>query len=131
VWETLKKVDTFRYITRGVLGIRPLQPVPAQLAAGDVVRIRLLFFHVLPGWTHEIRIVSVDEERHRIETAERGGSIRTWNHVITVDPGEPGHTRYTDALEIDAGPLTALVRGYARVFYRYRQWRWRRLARTL
>ncbi len=131
VWAALKRVDTLRYITRGLLGFRPLGSVPDELGPGDVVRVRLLFFHVLPAWTHEIRIVAVDEEARRIETTEHGGSVKTWNHVLSVDPAGPGRTRYGDTIEIDAGPLTRLVCAYARLFYRYRQWRWRRLARTL
>jgi ligand-binding SRPBCC domain-containing protein len=131
VWETVKKVDTLRYLTRGVLGFRPLGAVPDRLQAGDVIRVRLIFIHVLPGWSHEIRIVKLDEEGRRIETAEGGGAVRTWNHVIAVDPAGDGRTRYSDRIEIGAGPLTPLVAGYAHLFYRYRQRRWRRLARTL
>jgi hypothetical protein len=130
VWEAVQKVDTLRYVTHGLLGFRPLDPIPARLSEGDVVRVRLLFFHFVPAWKHEIRIVHVDERERRIETAERGGAIRTWNHVITVEPAPPG-TRYTDAIEIDAGIMTPLVEAYAKLFYRYRQRRWRRLAKSL
>jgi ligand-binding SRPBCC domain-containing protein len=129
VWETLKKVDTLRYITRGLLGFRPLAPVSDDLGPGDVIRIRLLFFHVIPGWTHEIRISEIDEEGRRIETTEHGGAVKTWNHRLTVEPA--GRSRYTDRIEIEAGAMTRLVWAYANLFYRYRQWRWRRLARTL
>ena len=125
----MKKVETLQYITRGLLGFRPLGPIPAELAAGDVVRVRLLFFHVIPAWAHEIRIVSVDEPGRRIETAEGGGAVKTWNHVITVEPAGTGRTRYTDAIEIEAGALTPLIRGYAHAFYRYRQRRWRQMLR--
>jgi ligand-binding SRPBCC domain-containing protein len=131
VWETVQKVDTLRYITRGLLGFRPLSPVHDGLAEGDVIRIRLLFFHVLPAWKHEIRIVRVDEEARRIETAEHGGAVKTWNHRISVDPTGGGNTYYTDRIEVDAGLLTPLIWAYAQLFYRYRQRRWRKLARTL
>ena len=131
VWETLKQVDTLRYITRGLLAFRPLGPVPDTLRAGEVVRVRLLFFHVVPAWAHEIRIVSVDEEARAIETREHGGGVKRWDHRLTVEPAGAGRSRYTDRIEIDAGATTRLVCAYANLFYRYRQWRWRRLARTL
>jgi ligand-binding SRPBCC domain-containing protein len=131
VWETLKKIDTLRYITRGLLGFRLLAPVSEDLGPGDVVRVRLLFFHVFPAWTHEIRISRVDEAERWIETTEHGGAVKTWNHRLSVEPADGDRTRYTDRIEIDAGPLTRLVWAYANLFYRYRQWRWRRLARTL
>ena len=123
-------MDTLRYITRGLLGFRPLAPVPDHVGAGDVIRVRLLFFHLLPGWAHEIRIVSLDQDSRRIDTAEHGGAVKKWNHAITVEPSRGG-TRYTDEIDIDAGPLTPLIWAYAHLFYRYRQLRWRRLARTL
>jgi ligand-binding SRPBCC domain-containing protein len=131
VWEALKELDTLRYITRGLLAFRPLGPIPDGLAAGDVVRVRLLFFHVIPAWVHEIRIVTVDEQARRIETNEHGGGVKTWNHRLTVEAEDGGRTLYTDRIEIEAGPMTRLVWAYAHLFYRYRQWRWRRLARTL
>jgi ligand-binding SRPBCC domain-containing protein len=131
VWETLKKVDTLRYITRGLLGFRPLGPVSDDLGPGDVIRVRLLFFHVIPAWTHEIRISEIDEEGRRIETTEHGGAVKTWNHRLTVESAGAGRSRYTDRIEIEAGAMTRLVWTYANLFYRYRQWRWRRLARTL
>jgi hypothetical protein len=41
--------------------------------------------------------------------------------------GEEGTTHYTDQVEIQAGLLTPLVWALASIFYRYRQFRWRRL----
>jgi ligand-binding SRPBCC domain-containing protein len=131
VWETVQKVDTLRYITRGLLGFRPLGPVHDGLGEGDVIRVRLMFFHVLPANAHEIRIVRVDEEAHCIETDEHGGAVKTWRHRISVDPHGEGRSYYTDRIEIGAGPLTPLIWAYAQLFYRYRQWRWRKLARRI
>jgi hypothetical protein len=131
VWEAVKQVDTLRYVTRGLLGFRSLGPIPQALAPGDVLRVRLVFFHVIPAWTHEIRILAADDEAQRIETTEHGGAVRKWNHVITVEPAREDRTRYTDTIEIEAGPVTPIVWAYANLFYRYRQRRWRRLAQTL
>jgi hypothetical protein len=36
-----------------------------------------------------------------------------------------------DRIEIDAGVMTPLVAGFAAIFYRYRQRRWRALAPVL
>jgi ligand-binding SRPBCC domain-containing protein len=129
-FETVKKPDTLAYITRGLLGFRPLNEIPADWGEGLVVRIRLYFFHVVPAWRHEIEIVRLDEAARVIETQERGGPVRNWNHRISVAPSANG-TRYSDEIEIRAGPLTPLVWLYAQLFYRYRQHRWRKLARTL
>jgi hypothetical protein len=130
-WETVKKPETFRYIVRGVLGVRELDEVPEDWGEGLTVRVRLFFFHVIPAWRHEIRIVRVDEASHEIYTNEHGGGIRKWNHRIKIDPQSATRCRYSDEIDIGAGPLTPLVWGYAHLFYRYRQARWRKLARRL
>jgi hypothetical protein len=120
-----------RYITKGLLGFRPEGELPEHFAAGTTVRVKLLFFGFIPAWVHEIRIVKLDEVHREIETSEQGGSVKEWNHRITVDERGPWRSHYTDEIEIDAGLLTPLIWAYAHLFYRYRQWRWRRLARGL
>jgi hypothetical protein len=130
-WDSVKRPATLRYITRGLLGFRISGDVPEQFAEGETYSLRLLFFGVVPAWRHEIRIVRVDETAHEIRTEERGGPVRQWRHRIAIDPEGWGSTRYLDELEIAAGVLTPLVWFYAQIFYRYRQRRWRRLARRL
>ena len=130
-WDTVKRTDTLRYVTRGLLGFRPEGEIPDRLAEGETYRMRLLFFGVLPAWRHEIQVIRLDDASQEIRTEEHGGPVRDWRHRITVDAEGWGATRYMDEIEIAAGPLTPLVWLYAQVFYRYRQWRWRRLARRL
>jgi ligand-binding SRPBCC domain-containing protein len=131
VWDTVKRTDTLRYVTRWLLGFRANGYVPERWGEGEAYQLRLLFFGFVPAWRHEIRVVRVDEEAHEIRTEERGGPVREWRHRITVDGEGWGSTRYMDEIEVHAGPLTPFVWTYAQVFYRYRQMRWRRLARRL
>jgi hypothetical protein len=65
-----------------------------------------------------------------VQTEEGGGPIRLWEHRISVEPLGEVRCRYTDDLVIDAGGLTPAVMAFANLFYRHRQRRWRRLART-
>jgi ligand-binding SRPBCC domain-containing protein len=131
VWDTVKQTDTLRYITRGLLGFRVEGGTPERLAEAQTYRMRLLFFGLLPAWKHEIHVTRLDEAGHEIRTEERGGPVRAWRHRITVDEEGWGSTRYLDEIDIRAGVLTPLVWFYAQLFYRYRQMRWRRLARRL
>lgn len=131
VWDTVKQTDTLRYVTRGLLGFRVDGGIPERLAEGETYHMRLLFFGVVPAWKHEIRVTRLDEEGHEIRTEEHGGPVRTWRHRITVDKEGWGSTRYLDEIDIRAGVLTPLVWFYAQLFYRYRQMRWRRLARRM
>jgi ligand-binding SRPBCC domain-containing protein len=131
VWDAVKRTDTLRYITRGLLGFRVNGGTPERLAEGETYRMRLLFFGVVPAWRHEIHVTRLDEASHEIRTEEHGGPVRSWRHRITVDEEGWGSTRYLDEIEIAAGALTPFVGAYAQFFYRYRQRRWRRLARRL
>jgi ligand-binding SRPBCC domain-containing protein len=130
-WDTVKRTDTLRYVTRGLLGFRVNGDIPERLGEGESYDLRLLFFGVVPAWRHRIHVVQLDDERKEIRTEEQGGPVRDWRHRITVDSEGWGSTRYMDEIEIKAGVLTPLVWIYAHLFYRYRQMRWRRLARKL
>jgi len=93
--------------------------------------MRLMLFGLVPAWRHKITIVRLDDAGREILTSEQGGALRTWNHHITVDERGPYRSRYTDEIEIGAGALTPFMWAYAHLFFRYRQWRWRRLARRI
>lgn len=59
----------------------------------------------------------------------RGTLIRRWDHLIRLTPGPAHTTSYEDRLAIEAGLLTLPVWVWAALFYRWRQHRWRHLAR--
>jgi hypothetical protein len=101
-WDTVKKPETFMYVTRGVLGVRLLEELPEDWGEGLRVRVRLFFFHVVPAWKHEIEVVRIDEHAREIFTNERGGPVRHWNHRIRVEPLSAATSRYTDEIEIHA-----------------------------
>ncbi len=128
-WDTLKRRDTFLYLTRGAMRYRDADSWPEiLLAPGVEIRTTVFPLGIPPGSPHTFRIVRVDEGAMEIDTHESGGFIRTWNHSMKVEPVLDDRCRYTDRIELDAGPLTPLVWLVASLFYRYRQSRWRRLA---
>ena len=127
VFDTVKKSSTLRHVTRGLMGMTGSRRFPEEWRAGDVVRPRLFFFHWIPGWRQEIRIAQVDPARRLIESTEKGGILRRWDHRITVEPLGESECLYTDEIDVEAGLLTPLVRFAAGLFYRYRQRRWRKL----
>ena len=131
VWDTLLKRDTFLHITHGMLGFTDAEQWPDVFRDGTVIETRLVFFHLLPAWSHTLEVVRVDPIQHELTSEERGGPIRRWNHRILVRPRTGETSLYTDEIDIDAGWLTVPVWVWAHLFYRYRQARWRKLAKTL
>lgn len=132
VWSALKKKATFLHVTRGAVSFPGSEDWPKEFQEGQRVIARMVFFGVIPApWAHELRVVSVDEERRELLSNEGGGPLETWNHRIRVEPLPGDRTLYTDEIEIRAGALTLPVWIFAHLFYRYRQARWRGLARLL
>jgi len=131
VWELLKRKQTLLYVTRGMMGWPDAGVWPEEWREGAKVTGRLRFFHIVPGWRHELRVVRVDGGRGELRTEEGGGFVRTWNHLLKVEPLPAERSRYTDEIELDAGVFTPVVWAFAQIFYRYRQARWRSLARVL
>lgn len=129
VWQLLRKKDTFLHITRGMMGFSNPETFPKELSEDSVIRTQLRFFHVIPGWEHELRLVRVSDTEKRIFSREKGGPVRKWNHLAQVSESSGGKSLYYDEIDIDAGALTPLVWIFAHVFYRYRHRRWRGLLR--
>jgi hypothetical protein len=131
VWQAVKQTVTLLHVIRVIIGLSTAEALPKQWEVGDIRRVRLVFFHLIPAWQHEIRIARIDETQRELGTEEAGGPVEMWNHRIRVEPRGERVSRYTDEVEIRAGWLTAPVWLFAQLFYRYRQWRWRALARKL
>ena len=131
VWSAVRRSDTFRHVTKGVLGFRVPGGLPPTLREGESVTGRLMLFHVLPLWRHEIRVESVDDRELVIQTREHGGPLRRWDHRISVRQSMGPRSLYTDRVDIGGGPLAPPTWVFVQVFFRYRQYRWRGLARTL
>lgn len=123
--------DDFLYYTRGFLGFKGAEAWPEQFEEGQVVEARLLFFNLIPAWKHTLRVIRVDDEGMEIASEEAGGIVRRWNHRKWVEDESEARCFYADEIDIDAGLLTVLIWAYAHFFYRYRQWRMRKLAKRL
>lgn len=104
---------------------------PNAFGQGDTMSGRLRILLIFPAWRHELTIVEDGETAEgafEIYTNEHGGPMRVWNHRLTFEPTGELSCRYTDEVELD-GPRLLLPGNvaFARLFFRYRQWRWRRM----
>lgn len=131
VWQALRLTQTFLHVCRGLFRFPALEGRIDPITAGEAGSGWLFAFGLVPVHRHTIEVVDVDEGERRITTHEHGGILRRWDHVLHVapDPAGPARSRYSDTVTIDAGRLTPLVARLAVGIYRYRQRRWRALAR--
>lgn len=126
-WQIVKQSSTLVYVTKGMLGFKGAESFPIEWQAGETVKTRLRLLSVLPAWQHEIRFVQVKD--NRLITEESGGLIKQWDHVIHITPIDENKSQYTDRVDIKAGVFTPVIFLFAHLFYRYRQYRWKRLIR--
>ncbi|MGH2907082.1 MAG: hypothetical protein ACRDKI_09995 [Solirubrobacterales bacterium] len=134
-FELAHKLALFEYVVWPVLRLavsdeqRALAADPEGFSIGDDFSARLWFFQVIPAWMHHLKIVADGDLE--LYTNERSGPARLWNHRLTFVPTGESSCRYTDAVEIEGGPLGLGTAVFIHVFFRYRQWRWRQLTRVL
>jgi hypothetical protein len=127
--ELARKPALLAHVLWPWLSLTPLTALPDEVGEGDTVSARLRFFGILPGWTHTLRLERV--RPHEIASREHGGPVTAWNHRLTFEPTSSGSCRYTDSVELHAGAATPAVALFAQLIYRYRQMRWRALARVI
>lgn len=127
--QLAQKPALLSYVLWPWLTVAPATPLPEAVAEGDEISIRIRFLGVLPGWTHTLRIERL--AAREIASHEHGGPVTAWDHQLTFEPTSTASCRYTDTVEIRAGAATPAVALFAHLIYRYRQARWRALARVL
>jgi hypothetical protein len=131
VWAAATTPHAFVHVAKGMLRFPAAERLDRPWRVGDEVRGWTLLFGFIPFSIHWLSIESIDDQRRRILSDERGGMVRTWRHELLATPLGDDRCKYTDRIDIDAGVMTPLVAGFAAIFYRYRQRRWRALAPLL
>ncbi len=130
--EAVRHITTTRlllHVAAPLIKMRPIRPkeLPETWSEGTYWVHTYLYGFIPFG--KQAMVVSFPECREAFCVRDNGhGSfMRKWDHLVTVEPSGDG-TLYRDRFEVEAGLLTPLVWGFAQVFYRHRQRRWRKLA---
>ncbi len=134
VWDMAQKPATLQHVSWPLLTFKPVETeeFPDRWKMGTV-QVRLRLFGFLPAGK---QVIEPSMSAHGPEGADDGcwlrdngsGDIaRIWDHWIRIRPRDSRSTHYVDDVRVKAGVLTPLVGLFAHVFYRYLQWRWRRL----
>lgn len=129
VWDHILQPRLLCFVARGMLAFHPIDPAtfPERWSDGQY-RVRKSLWGVLPlGWqVIGIETLQGQGKTHRLRDNGRAWLIPIWDHTVEVEPIDGG-TRYIDRVTIEAGVLTPLVAAFARLFYKHRQRRWRKL----
>ena len=127
-WKNVQLSKTMFYICDGLLAFKR-HNLPEKFTIDSEAQCDIQFFNKLPGWKHYWKISDINYEGMVIDSEEHGGLVKRWHHIIRINPLSSTQCSYTDEIEIKAGLLTPFVWLWAKLFYRYRQWRWKKLIR--
>lgn len=130
VWHAMCHPASFTYVTRGLIGTPALAGRTEPFREGESGTGWLLLFDLIPVSRHTIYLASLDEPARTPRSREHGGVLRTWNHTLHAESAGDQRCRYSDIVDIDAGPLTGTIAALAIWIFRYRQRRWHKLVRN-
>ena len=125
-----------RHVAAPLLVFKPLDPpaFPERWEAGDYrVAVRVFGFIPIGRQTVGIRFGQTREDAPEgafvVRDEGSGDLMKTWDHWIFIAPHPDGGTRYIDDVTVKAGWMTPFAGVFARLFYAWRQHRWRGLDR--
>lgn len=129
-WERVGTSALLHHITAPLIRFVPrkVTPFPTRWNVGEYRACMFLLGFLPVGW-QAIRI-SIPEPENGVRFLRDNGYgplIQVWDHWIEIAP-EGGGTRYVDRVTVEAGWLTPLISGFAKLFYSHRQRRWKALA---
>ncbi|MDR2089542.1 MAG: hypothetical protein LBP73_09325 [Clostridiales Family XIII bacterium] len=123
MYRKLKRISTLRYICSPMATFTPMGERIAW-EAGVSFRLNLKVMGMDFG-EHVIAVTRFDTRM--ISTKEHNRHVPKWNHTILLEDLDERRTKYSDVVEISAGPKTPFIWLWANLFYRHRQRRWRAL----
>ena len=135
-WTHILRPELLQYVSWPLTSFTPLSPGSFPPIWDDRrYLVSLRAFGILPLGKQWIDVskptVDTTPEKQVYQIRDDGERtlVSIWYHMITIRVTDDGSTHYTDEIEVDAGMLTALIWLWANIFYRYRQYRLRQLAK--
>lgn len=125
VWQRIQNVDTLVEICKPMARFTPHNgEMPTSWIIDRGYDFNLYFHCILPMGKHTIRIESMNEQTHEIQSREYNTLVPVWNHLVKIEPVDDKSVRYTDEIDLYAGILTGFVAWWSSCFYRHRQKQW-------
>ncbi|MFN6945887.1 MAG: hypothetical protein ACK4ND_13140 [Cytophagaceae bacterium] len=121
------------YIVWPLMQFEPLEPIsfPSVWTEGMfLVKMKLL--GIVSLGTQYIQIELPPSESSGTFVIRDNGSgqlIKVWDHIITIKKTGESTVSYRDEVTIKAGILTPFIWAFAYIFYKWRQFRWKKLVK--
>lgn len=131
VVEKIHLTRTLDFIASPLLIFKPTDPgkYPATWKNGTY-QVQMKLFNFLPFGKQFIGIEKIkenDPDEFILRDNGKGEIIKRWDHWIFVEKINSNTTIYKDRIDIKAGILTIFIWVFANLFFRWRQYRWKKL----
>lgn len=130
LFEEVQKTENFFYVTTPLVRFVPRDcTVGAVWEEGQYV-MNMYFLGFLPLGSQYIHI---QLDKANMSVLDRGHSkpVPKWHHLIRIQEAGETQALYSDCIDIEAGLLTLPVVLFARCFFYYRQYRWKKLVKKM
>ena len=117
IWDKIQDVNTLREICKPKASFIACDDSPIQWKEGKT----FVFKMYLHGF----------KTSREIDTKEYDNTVVIWNHYIKMEEISQQVTRYTDTVDLYAGCLTSIAAWWTLKFYKHRQRKWQKIAKSL
>jgi len=127
LWEKIMDPKSLQFVASPILKFIPVgnNDLDKEWELNRVYNLNIYLFGFFTLGRHRIRVVTIDRNENKIESQESGLLASVWNHTILFRQTDRKSVQYTDIIEVKAGLLTPFIWGFAHLFYRHRQRRWK------
>jgi ligand-binding SRPBCC domain-containing protein len=91
-----------------------------ELQAGQRLELKVTHFRITPPVPWWIEVLERDDQRRVMKTSERGGSMKSYLHIFTVEELDAKTSRLIDDIEFEAGWLNIPMTWWIRYIYKTR-----------
>lgn len=132
IWDKLLNVETLIEICKPMATFKSLSnEKEMKWEVNKEYVFKLFIYGFIPFGEHKIILIKLDKENKIILSNEHNGIVKIWNHLIILENIGDSEIKYTDEVEIYAGIFTFFTAAWAKLFYKHRQKKWKKISETL
>ena len=132
IWNKLLNIETLIEICKPMATFKSkINETEMKWEINKEYIFKLFIYGFLPFGDHKIILKKLDKENKIILSNEYNKIVKIWNHLIIIENLGENEIKYTDEVEIYAGIFTLFTAIWAKLFYKHRQKKWKRISMLL
>jgi len=132
IWNKLLNIETLIEICKPMATFKSkLNEKEMKWEINKGYIFKLFIYGFIPFGDHKIILKKLDKENKIILSNEYNKIVKIWNHLIIMENLGENEIKYTDEVEIYAGIFTLFTAIWAKLFYKHRQKKWKRISMLL